>query len=408
MKRVCMACLLLLLLLWTDFAVACDHVDVDGELPVPAQEIQNPTETEPGYYPDMICPICEEIIVPGHVIPSIHEQECQAAGEHLGLVKDPGYPATCTEAGMTDGEHCEYCGKIIVAQEPVPATGHAWGNPAYTWKEDYSQATAVRICAHDGTHREEETVNSTAQTTEATYDAPGRIVYTAVVTHPAFATQNVEVQLPPLEPIQGAYSDATGNFSISGDGTALFTGPTGNSSTVTIPDSVAVNGGQVPVTAIADGAFAQNQQLTTVIIGKNVRTIGKKAFASCLKLKAVKGGAAVIRIRDSAFSGCKALKSFPVMGKLQTLDAASFRGCVKLTKFTLGSAVKSIGKNAFNGCRALKNVTVKTTKLKSGNVKAGAFKGIHSKVIFRCPKKKLKDYQTLFLKRGAPKTSRFK
>ena len=35
-----------------------------------------------------------------------------------------GYPATCTDAGMTDGEKCTACGEIVTAQVEIPALGH--------------------------------------------------------------------------------------------------------------------------------------------------------------------------------------------------------------------------------------------------------------------------------------------
>ena len=35
------------------------------------------------------------------------------------VVVDPAVPATCTEDGLTEGSHCERCGKVIVAQEKV-------------------------------------------------------------------------------------------------------------------------------------------------------------------------------------------------------------------------------------------------------------------------------------------------
>ena len=41
-------------------------------------------------------------------------------------------------------------------------------------------------------------------------------------------------------------------------------------------------------------------------------------------------------------------------------------------------------------------------------MKSGAFKGINAKATIKCPKKKLKDYQKLFVKKGAPKTVTFK
>ena len=36
----------------------------------------------------------------------------------------PGKAATCTEAGLTDGEKCSVCGEILKAQKEIPALGH--------------------------------------------------------------------------------------------------------------------------------------------------------------------------------------------------------------------------------------------------------------------------------------------
>ena len=36
----------------------------------------------------------------------------------------PGYEATCTETGLTDGTKCAICGEILVEQEEIPALGH--------------------------------------------------------------------------------------------------------------------------------------------------------------------------------------------------------------------------------------------------------------------------------------------
>ncbi len=178
---------------------------------------------------------------------------------------------------------------------------------------------------------------------------------------------------------------------------------------ITIPATVSAERVKTAykVTAIADDACGNLKKLTSVSIGKNVKTIGESAFAGCIKLSTVTGGAAVIKIGNSAFSGCKVLKNFAVMSKLQTIGASAFKGCVKLTKFTLGKAVKSIGKNAFNGCKGMKAIDVKTTKLTDKNVGAGAFKNIYKKAKITCPKSKLKAYKKLFVKKGAPKTCVF-
>ena len=185
-------------------------------------------------------------------------------------------------------------------------------------------------------------------------------------------------------------------------------------SSVTIPASITLGAKNakdvsvLKVTAIGDKALTKDTKVVSVNIGKNVKTIGKAAFGGCTKLKTVKGGAAVTAIKDDAFSGCKALKNFPAMNKLQKIGANAFKGDKALATFTLAKTVTNIGKNAFNGCSGLKAIAVKTEKLTDKNVGAGAFKGINKKAVFKCPKKKLKEYAKLFVKKGAPKTSKFK
>ena len=44
--------------------------------------------------------------------------------EHKTVVKDSAVSPTCTETGLTEGQHCLACGKIITEQIVVPALGH--------------------------------------------------------------------------------------------------------------------------------------------------------------------------------------------------------------------------------------------------------------------------------------------
>ncbi len=211
----------------------------------------------------------------------------------------------------------------------------------------------------------------------------------------------------PVPTIPKEYSDKTGHYKISNN-QAIYIKPAKSASKVTIPDTIQIYGKKIKVVAIEKKAFFKDQKLKTLVIGKNVETIGKNAFASCSKLEKVTGGAGVTALGESAFSGCAALKTFPVLNKLQTIGAKAFKDAESLTKFTLAKNVKRIGKNAFNGCAALKTITVKTELLDAKNVGAGAFKGINKKATFKCPKKKLLDYTKLFVQKGAPKTSIFK
>ena len=48
------------------------------------------------------------------------------------IVIDEADPATCTEAGLTEGSHCSVCNEVIVAQTEVAALGHKWDNGTVT------------------------------------------------------------------------------------------------------------------------------------------------------------------------------------------------------------------------------------------------------------------------------------
>ena len=238
------------------------------------------------------------------------------------------------------------------------------------------------------------------------------IYYILVKPCSSFSSPTQEYTIQLLDPYDRSdlptrYSDRNGTYKRDGD-TYVYQAPAPGATSVVIPDSILVDGEKISVTAIADRAFKGNRTLTTVKIGKNVTVIGRRAFYGCTALKTVKGGSRVTTIRDSAFQGCRVLKTFPVMNKLKTIGASAFKGCAKLPKFTLGTAVNSIGKYAFNGCKALKLLTVKTRKLTAKNVKAGAFKGIYSKAVIKCPKNKAAAYKKIFVKKGASKKCRFK
>ncbi len=60
-----------------------------------------------------------------------------------------------------------------------------------------------------------------------------------------------------------------------------------NAKSVNVPDTVTVSGKKYKVTSIKANAFKNNKKLTSVTIGKNVKSIGKNAFNGCKKLKKV-------------------------------------------------------------------------------------------------------------------------
>ncbi|MBQ6430739.1 MAG: BMP family ABC transporter substrate-binding protein [Oscillospiraceae bacterium] len=166
-------------------------VDPKGHVagnPVKENEVA-PTCTAVGSYDAVVyCAVCSAEL-------SRERTEIAALGhDYLHAVTMP----TCTEAGYTT-HTCSRCGDSYVSDETA-ALGHDWGEPNYEWADDNSAATATRICKTDASHIETETVKTTSKVTkEATYEAEGEIVYTAVFAEPAFGTQTKKVATPKLE-----------------------------------------------------------------------------------------------------------------------------------------------------------------------------------------------------------------
>ncbi len=134
-----------------------------------------------------------------------------------------------------------------------------------------------------------------------------------------------------------------------------------NIKSITVPDSVKLGGVSYQVTAIADAAFKNYKLAASAKIGKNVETIGKNAFAGCVKLKSV------------ALNGKK---------------------------------LKKIGNSAFSNCKILKKITIKSTALKT--VGKNAFKGIDKNAQIKVPANKLKKYKKILAKKGQAKSVKIK
>lgn len=146
--------------------------------------------------------------------------------------------------------------------------------------------------------------------------------------------------------------------------------------TVTVPESVTVDGVTYAVNEIADNAFKGNKTVESVVIPKSVKEIGDSAFSGCTNLKSVTIPESVTEIGDKAFSGCKKLKSVTIGKNVAEIGDSAFANCSALTKATLPANVTKLGSNIFKGCKNLKTITFKTIKLTSKNIAKNALKGI--------------------------------
>lgn len=125
----------------------------------------------------------------------------------IGLVETETVPAsgevtlppTCEEMGETTYTSAEFANEAFSVQSKTVANldpiGHDWGEPAYVWSEDNAFVTATRICRHDNSHVETETVPATGEVTlPPTTESMGETTYTsAAFENEAFAIQTKTV-----------------------------------------------------------------------------------------------------------------------------------------------------------------------------------------------------------------------
>lgn len=98
-----------------------------------------PTCTETGLTEGEHCSNCGKVFV---------AQEEVAAAGHTE-VTDVAVAATCTAAGKTEGKHCSVCNAVLVAQQDVEALGHKFEK--YTYNNDATTAadgTETAVCEH--------------------------------------------------------------------------------------------------------------------------------------------------------------------------------------------------------------------------------------------------------------------
>lgn len=123
--------------------------------------------------------------------------------EHARNLRSVGaVAATCTTEGHKAYYRCS-CGMLFsdaaaqhettVAEITIPATGHSYGTPVYTWSQDNLSCTAVRTC---GTCNAQESETETAVTQVTPKDgckSPETTLYTVTFAGSAFATQTKSV-----------------------------------------------------------------------------------------------------------------------------------------------------------------------------------------------------------------------
>mgnify|MGYP000396873260 FL=1 len=253
---------------------------------------------------------------------------------------------------------------------------------AYTWSADKKNCTAKQNCRLCGIEGAEETVAAAYSIKkQATEQAGGIGLYTAVFKNGLFTTQTAEVKIAKLtpKPSQPTNPSNPSNPTKPSDPSKPTnpsnpTKPTNNKKKpaakgTTLKDS---KGATYKVT----GAKVKNPTVTYVKPKKNVK---KVSIPATITVKGIKY-------------------------QVTAVSKDAFKNNKKVTQVTIDKNVNNIGKNAFYGCKNLKKVIIKTTKLTKKTVGKNAFKGIHKKATIKVPKKKLNAYKKLLKNSGMKKS----
>lgn len=259
-------------------------------------------------------------------------------------------------------------GAAVYKDGDVYANAEHTYDVAYTWSADKKNCTAKQNCRLCGIEGAEETVAAAYSIKkQATEQAEGIGLYTAVFKNGLFTTQTAEVKIAKLPPSKQDPSKDQPKPENPTKPTNTTKKPAAKGKT--LKDS---KGATYKVT----GAKVKNPTVTYVKPKKNVK---KVSIPATITVKGVKY-------------------------QVTAVSKDAFKNNKKVTQVTIDKNVKNIGKNAFYGCKNLKKVIIKTTKLTKKTVGKNAFKGIHKKATIKVPKKKLDAYKKILKDAGISKS----
>ncbi len=110
------------------------------------------------------------------------------------------------------------------------------------------------------------------------------------------------------------------NYKVLGSKTVEFTGlSSAKTKSITIPDTVKHAGVTYKITKVGNKAFYKNTTITTVYLGKNVKTIGKQAFYGCSNLSVLCfKGKSLTKVSSKAFSKINTKANIQVLKASET------------------------------------------------------------------------------------------
>ena len=203
--------------------------DDDGHTQTVPATVTDEVTTEPTCDKEGLRTYTAKVTFEGKDYTDTKTESIPAKGHTLTAVAE--VPATCETAGTSAHWKCEVCGKLFSDAEgrtettleklTIPATGHAYGEPVWSWTDDF-KATATFTCTNDTTHVKNVTAEvSSAVTTPAACETTGVRTYTAKVTFEGEEYTDTKTEVIPAT--GHAYGEPVWKWNDDFKATATFT-----------------------------------------------------------------------------------------------------------------------------------------------------------------------------------------
>ena len=138
------------------------------------------------------------------------------------------------------------------------------------------------------------------------------------------------------------------------DERGYITGYVGELTDLVIPASVENRA----VVGIAAGAFADNRNITSLVLPDTLKEIESRAFSHCVNLGSVTFGSGLEVIGERAFEYCTHLPEVNLPEGLVTMGDYAFDSCERLERITIPSTLTEIPDGAFHLCWRLIDVVI--------------------------------------------------
>ncbi len=289
------------------------------------------TCTESGLSEGRHCSVCKVVTVVQIEIPAgLHEysymfdESCDNCGHirdeqcaHARTYTVSGFAASCTQSGLSDGQRCEYCDELVVAQTATPTVQHTY---------DDENDESCNACGG---------IRSTDFSKGLEYRLLSNNTF-SVVGIGSCADQNIIIP------------EIRNGFPVTAIGDSAFFNCESLIS-ITIPDSI---------TSIGKSAFSGCKGLTSITIPDSVTNIGASAFHHCTGLTEIELSDSLTSISDSMLRNCNSLTSITIPDSVSSIGNSAFRNCEGLTAVTIPDRVTGIGESAFYCCESLEIITI--------------------------------------------------